>query len=468
MTAATTPAPQRAPNAEATPMPSTSLAGFAPPTAPLSPRVAFAGLGRAVRPLVAYDPASLWEHDTAQLPRGLRRYRRRVRAFADAELRPRALERDRAEHPPGDDELLVAAGRAGLLSDLLPTPLGSLAPGLLVRPLQFVQSLKMEELCAACGGLGLLIGAHGLGAMPLVLAGEFAPLRRFLVPANHANRRGDLRLFAFAITEPAGGSDVEETEAAGAYRPGTVARRAPGGWVLNGRKVFISNGSLARYVTVFAALEGRGLESWTCFLVESSAPGFRLGRDELKLGQRASPASELIFEELFVPDDRVIGGVGKGWAINRGVLNYSRIPVGSIALGIARGALERAVEFACQARLGGRALVHFQDVQLALAQMMIDTSAMRAMVWQSASAWVPRQAQASMTKVFCADTAVRVCEAAMELLGNHGYLRGGVEKAYRDARLTQIYEGTNQINRLAVIEDQAEQLMGRLAAQQEG
>lgn len=136
-------------------------------------------------------------------------------------------------------------------------------------------------------------------------------------------------------------------------------------------------------------------------------------------------------------------------------MNISRIPVGAIALGIARGAFEAALGFAATQRLGGRPLLHYQEVQLRLAQMQIDTSAMRGLLWSVARAWAPSQTQAAVAKVFCSDTAVKVCQDAMDLLGNHGAsYAGGAEKSFRDARLTQIYEGTNQINRLAIVEDQ--------------
>jgi len=183
--------------------------------------------------------------------------------------------------------------------------------------------------------------------------------------------------------------------------------------------------------------------------------GFSVGRSERKMGQRASDASELILEDVFVPEDRVIGSVGAGWAINRNVLNFSRPVVGAMALGMARGAFEHAVRFCNTTRLGNRPLIQYQDVQLALADMMIRLSAARATVWQAVRHRFPFQAAGSIAKVFCSDTAWSVCNSAMELLGDHGYLHfQGIEKAARDARLTQIYEGTNQINRLAVFESQ--------------
>lgn len=433
--------------------------GFVPPDSPLSPRAAFAGLAQPARALVSYPPRTLWEIDTASLPRPLRGYRRRVREFATRVLRPLALHADR---DPGQaaEQVLAAAAREGHLSDLLPRPLGSANPLAYTRPFHLAASLKMEELCAACGGLGLVIGAHGLGVAPVLLSGDRRAITRHLLPILRENHRGHPHVMAYAITEPEGGSDVEDSHGASAHRPGTRARRTDGGWLVTGRKVFISGGDLARTVSVFAALDSEGMESWTCFLVDTAASGFLVARNEHKMGQRASSASELVLDGVFVPDDRVIGGLRRGWAINRAVLNYSRIPVGAIALGIARGAMEAAIAFARRHRVAGRPVLDHQEAQLAIAQMIIDTAAMRALVWHAASSWTARQSTASATKVFCADTAVRVCETAMELMGDAGLLHANrAEKAYRDARLTQIYEGTNEINRLAVIEDQMEELL---------
>jgi len=436
-----------------------TLSGHLDPADPLHPRAAFARLPSLVRPLVAYEPEPLWEADTRLLPLALRRYRRKVREFAARVLAPRALAADLAPHGPEEREVLLAAAREGYLTDLLPVPFGSISWSRLRHPIALAQSLKMEELCAACGGLGLLVGAHGLGCAPLLLSGDLGAVRRFLLPAYRRTRSGDPQLFAFAITEPGAGSDAEESSGASRAQPGTRARRVEGGFRLSGRKIYISGGDVAHAVTVFAALEDEGLASWTCFVVVRGMPGFSVVRRELKMGQRASGAAELLFEDVFVPDSHVVGGPRRGWALNRATLNLSRVPVGAIALGIARGAAEAAVEFARRARLGARPLVDYQEVQLEIARMWTDLAAMRALVWQYASRWTPRQARASMAKVFCADAAVRVCERAMALMAEDGLLqRNRAEKAFRDARLTQIYEGTNQINLLAVVEDQLEEL----------
>ncbi len=446
------------------------LDGHVAPTDALSPRRAFAALSRLSRPLIAYDPLDQWEVETRRLPWSLRRLRRRSRAFATTVLAPRALAVDAAGHrPPGVltpelAQVIAAAGRAGLLSDMLPAPLGSASWLQFRHPVTLQQSIRVEELARACGGLMLLLSANALGAMPIALSGDARAIRRFLLPVLRAQKRGLPQLFAFAITEPGGGSDVEESHGALHYRPGVVARRVEGGWSLSGRKVFISGGDIAHSLTVFAALEHEGLASWTCFLVHRGAPGLRATRNELKMGMRASSATELEFNDVHVPDDQVIGGLRQGWALNRATLNTSRAPVGAIAVGLAQGATDVAFDFACRMRLAGKPLIQFQHVQLQLAQMLAETSAARALIWQSADGWTPRQASAAICKFHATDTAVRVADMAMDLLGNHAVLHGaGAEKLFRDARLTQIFEGTNQINRLAVIEDLQETLLARLA-----
>jgi len=405
-----------------------------------------------------YDtrPLSLWERDSATLPRVFRRMRRRYLEFARELIAPLSLTGDRDPGSVDATELFLASARRGFQTELLPAPLGTMRYGALVRSFLLGPALKAEEFCAACGGLGNVLLAHDLGMSPLFVCGEAAPVLRWMRRIYREIRRGEPAVAAYAITEPEAGSDVEESVGAATARLGCLARRTAGGWLLSGRKVFISDGSLARWVTLFAAEAGGGIESWSCYLIDKSMPGFEIGRREKKMGQRAADASELILRDVFVPDRRVIGRVGAGWAINRNVLNFSRPVVGAIALGIARGAYERALGFCRSATLGGRPLLSYQDVQLELADMLIDLQAMRATVWHAVRYPRPFQAAGATAKVFCSDTSWRVCNRAMELLGNHATLHSaGVEKAARDARLTQIYEGTNQINRLAVFEGQS-------------
>jgi len=450
--------------------PRDALDGHVPPASPLSPRTAYERLSPVTRRLVSHAPEDEWEHDTRGLPAPLARHRRHVRAFAERHLVPRALAADLAPHPaPGETSpenlaLLREAGRFGLLSDLLPKPLGSMPPQLLRFPLFLPQVLRTEELARADGGLMLLLSASNLGVAPLVLSGDLGVIRRVLWPAFRESARGEPHVFAFAITEPSAGSDVEEGHGASLHRPGTVARRSAGGWSLRGRKCYISGGDIAKSVLVFAALEGEGMESWTAFLVRRGAPGFRVARTELKMGMRASGAAELELDDVHVADADVVGGLRAGWALNRATLNMSRIPVAAMGVGLARAALEEATAFACTYELAGRPLVDYQDVQLALAQMMAETTAARSMTWRAASRPQARQDEAAAAKFHATDVARRVCEMAMDLLGNHAVLHAErVEKALRDVRLTQIFEGTNQINHLAVIEEQQERLLAAVA-----
>jgi alkylation response protein AidB-like acyl-CoA dehydrogenase len=433
---------------------------------PLSIRRALGAMPGIVRPLVDYDPIAPWEADTAQLPRALAAWRRRLRAFADRELRPRALEADAAPHrSPGDpdpfgDAVLRAAAREGYLSDLLPRPLGSADPSVFASPLALVHALKAEELAAADGGLMLTVCANALGVAPIVLAGDLRAIGREVVPAFRRSMRGEPTTFAFAITEPAGGSDVEEGHGAARYLPGVVARRVAGGFLLRGRKVYISGGDRAATITVFAALEGEGIASWSVFVVHRGDPGLRVLRNELKMGMRASGAAELEFDGLFVPDSRLIGGLRGGWSLNKATLGISRLPVAAMGVGFARAAFEEAVAFVRGTRLGRRRLIDYQDVQLTLAECFAEIQACRAMVWAAARRRVPLHRESAAAKFHCTDAARRVCTAAMDLLGNHAVVRERlVEKTLRDVRLTQIFEGTNEINRLTVIEDLQEHLL---------
>ncbi len=242
------------------------------------------------------------------------------------------------------------------------------------------------------------------------------------------------------------------------------AHRGNGGWRLSGRKIFISGGDIARYVAVFAALEGEGYQSWTCFLVDARSPGFRVARTEMKMGMRASGAAELEFDECFVPDNMVVGGLRNGWGLARATLNLSRLPVAAMAVGFAQQAVDVATEYACRETLAGRPLLHYQHVQSTLADLQAETGAIRALVWRHAQGWTPRQDGAALCKFQATDRAQVVIEAAMDLLGSSAVLHdSGIERTFRDNRLTRIFEGTNQINRLAVIEDQQASLLARIA-----
>lgn len=445
------------------------LPGHVPAGHPLSPLTAMQRLP-LLRLVSAYTPRDPWEDETRQLPRALAALRRRVRAFALAECAPLAATTDLAQHDRHDctpplRSLLARAGRAGLLTDLLPAPLGSAPLRQYTHALALQQAIRAEELARVDGGLMLLLSAPNLGLAPLLLAGDLGILRRVVLPAFRATQAGNPQLFAFAITEPAAGSDAEDGHGALHQKVGVTARRSSGGWLLRGRKIFISGGDIARHIAVFAAPEGEGYAGWTCFLVDSRSKGFRVAHCELKMGMRASAAAELELDDCFVADADVVGGLRNGWGLARATLNLSRLPVAGMAVGFAQQAVDLATAFACRQRLAGRPLLHYRQTQATLADLQAETQAIRALVWQHARRWTPRQDSAAICKFHATDRAQVVIETALDLFGARGVLHGEqLERTFRDHRLTRIFEGTNQINRLAVIEDQQDSLLARIAA----
>jgi len=433
----------------------------------------------------------------------LQRLRARARRFAEEHLRPRALEIDRrtGEEPGWFDWNLVRAGAEhGMLSFLIPKPDGG-AGGLATQA-----AVVMEELCAACPGIALIFGAHALGISPLLLGGP-SQWDGVLAELVASECTGEPQLMACAITEPEAGTDVEDPDLLRLARITSHARRVPGGFRLSGTKRFISNGSVARWITILMPTDPRhAAETWTCFLVDTRSEGFAVSRVEHKMGQRACPAAELTFEDVFVPAERIVGREADGAAATTIVLACSRPPVGAIATGIARGAYERVLDWLHEDPTA-KGLLERQHVQLALADMEEEIHLARQLYMDAATeldhaalgdamshpvvrslAHVPASirgrapvrgwlhsdrardatiallhrttsehavtrslALSSMAKARGGDVAMRVTGAALELAGlRAGPVRAELEKLWRDAKLTQIYEGTNQLNRLEV------------------
>ena len=422
----------------------------------LHPKNAVRNMNLIGRMLADNREMSVWEHDTKTLPLGVRRWRRRALKFAREYIRPLAPEADLHPHDYDPKPILSAAARKGFQTLLFTPPIGSASTLPFLRGTTLQIAVVGEEFATECGGLALLLLAHNLGIVPLLLSGSIRTIIRHFFPFYLKSRiLGRPDCMAFAITEPGAGSDVEETEGGAMANLVTTAKYMPamGGYILHGQKCFISDGAKADKVTVYAKLEGEGIESWTCFIVEKGMKGFSVGRSERKMGQRASDASELIFDNVFVPKKNVVGKLRSGWANNRNVLNYSRPVVGAMALGHGRGAFERCLEFCRRTKLGPKKLIDYQEIQVELADMMISLWAARSMIWQSCRQFRCYQSASAAAKVTASDTAFKVCNQAMEIMGDHGYIHSnGVERAWRDSRLTQIYEGTNQINRLALFE----------------
>ena len=300
--------------------------------------------------------------------------------------------------------------------------------------------LVVEELSRACGGVAISFAANALGSLPLIHHGSEEQKRRYL-PDIAAGKR----LTAFALTEATAGSDASNIR--------TTATRDNGDYVLNGTKQFITNGGEADIYVVIAMTDpARGGRGASAFIVEKDTPGFTFGKKEDKMGIRASSTRELVFRDCHVPEGNLLGREGLGFIISVRTIDRSRPGVAAQAVGIAQGALEAAVEYARQRVQFGHPVSSFQAVQHMLANMAIEVEAARCMVYAVArtvdSGAKSFAEEAAMAKVFASDMAMRVTTDAVQILGGVGYMREyPVEKMMRDAKITQIYEGTNQVLR---------------------
>ena len=300
--------------------------------------------------------------------------------------------------------------------------------------------LVIEELSRVCSGVALSYAASALGASALLQFGSEEQKQKYL-PDIAAGKR----LAAFALTEPSAGSDASAIK--------TTAERAPAGWVLNGTKQFITNGGEAEIYTVIALTDKtRGARGASAFVVEKDTPGFSFGKKEKKMGIRASATRELVFRNCLIPAENIIGGEGMGFIMTMKVLDRARPGVGAQAVGIAQGALEAAVDYAQNRIQFGHPIIALPVVQSMLAEMATRVEAARALVYATArtidSGAKNFTEEASMAKVFASDTAMKVTTDAVQVFGGAGYMRDyPVEKMMRDAKITQIYEGSNEVLR---------------------
>ena len=303
--------------------------------------------------------------------------------------------------------------------------------------------VAVEELSRVCGGIALSLAATALGTFPLILFGSDEQKEK-LLPDIAAGKR----LVAFALTEPNAGSD------AGAIR--TTARREGDEYVINGTKQWITNGGEAEIYTVIAMTDkSRGSRGASAFIVEKGTPGFEFGKKEDKMGIRASATRELIFEDCRVPASNLLGKEGQGFLIAMKTFDASRPGVAAQALGIAQGALDEAVAYARERQQFGKPIISFQGIQFMLADMAAQIEAARALVYAVAKAVDAGEKkiakESAMAKMFASDVAMKVTVDAVQILGGYGYMKEyPVEKMMRDAKITQIYEGTNQIQRVII------------------
>lgn len=313
--------------------------------------------------------------------------------------------------------------------------------------------IVLEEIARVCAASAMIPGVNKLGTMPLLLAGSDEVKEAYLprVAAGEA-------MMAYALSEADAGSD------AGAMR--TTAVRSGDEWVINGSKRWISGAGIAEFYTVLVLTDPdrRTHGGITAFVLEKGDPGFTFGAPERKLGLRGSPTRELYFDDVRIPDSRRVGEVGRGFAIAMETLDHTRITVGAQAVGIAQGALDYAVNYAQQRQQFGRPISDFQGVQFMLADMAMKVEAARQLVYAAAGKSERNDKDLSFfgaaAKCFASDVAMEVTTNAVQILGGNGYVRDyPVERMMRDAKITQIYEGTNQIQRIVM----ARELLKRTA-----
>jgi butyryl-CoA dehydrogenase len=304
----------------------------------------------------------------------------------------------------------------------------------------FELCLVMEELSRVCSAVAVSYAASALGSLTLLEYGTEAQKQKYLLDIASGKR-----LAAFALTEATAGSDASAIK--------TTANREKGGYVLNGTKQFITNGGEAEIYTVIALTsKERGARGASAFLVEKDTPGFTFGRKEKKMGIRASATRELVFEDCLIPEENIVGKEGMGFIMTMRLLARSRPAIGAQAVGLAQGALEAAVDYARQRIQFGHPIISLQAVQHMLADMAIQVEAARSLVYAAArtidSGAKNFTEESAMSKVFASDVAMKVTIDAVQIFGGVGYMRDyPIEKMMRDAKITQIYEGTNQVLR---------------------
>jgi alkylation response protein AidB-like acyl-CoA dehydrogenase len=358
-----------------------------------------------------------------------------VRDFVAKEITPHVAEWDK--NNVADPDLMKKAADMGLLNVVVPEQYGG--PGLDSVTIAMIY----EELGKGCAGIATSMAANSLATAPVLLAGNEEQKKMY---CDLLNKGG---LAAFALTEPGAGSD------AGSVATRAVHDKEKGTYTLNGTKVFITNGGIADIFLIFANTRATGgIRGLTAFIVPKKTPGFRVGKKEDKMGIRPSNTCELILEDVVIPEAYRVGREGEGFRIAMKTLDAARPFVGAVAVGLAQAALDYAVKYAKERRQFGQPVASFEMVQGMMADMAMKVDAARLLVQRACmmrDQKVEFSKEAAMAKCYAADTAMSVTTDAVQIMGGYGYSREyPVEKMMRDAKIMQIYEGTNQIQRLVI------------------
>ncbi|MBV8881925.1 MAG: acyl-CoA dehydrogenase family protein [Planctomycetaceae bacterium] len=368
-----------------------------------------------------------------------------VRELARKEFLPRAAALDESGEFPWDNfKKLAELGLAGIP---IPEAYGGAGADTLSM------AIALEEIARACGSTCLTLAAHtSLGTMPIFLFGS-EELKRKYVPSN---ARGET-IGSYGLTEPGAGSDSGGTQ--------TTATPTAGGWKINGSKMFMTNASVSSVMTVTAVTD-KDLEKHSrisAFVIDSKSKGVTVAKKEDKLGCRASDTCYVTFEDVYVPETHLLGERGKGWHYFMQILDAGRIGIGAMALGLAQGAFDKALEYARERKTFGKPIGAHQGIAFLLADMKVEIEAARHLIYHAArlkDAGKPFGLDAAMAKLFSSEMAMRVCRNAIQVLGGYGYMTEyGVERYYRDAKLCEIGEGTSEIQRLVI----SKQLLGKLS-----
>lgn len=361
-----------------------------------------------------------------------------ARKFTDKEVRPLAVSIDKNGEVPR--ELLDKTAELGFLGVPFPEKYGGGDMG------ETGYCIILEEIVRGCFSTAVVIGGHvSIGTMAIYLGGDEEQKRKFL-PSLCTGEK----LAAYALTEPQAGSDAAAIT--------TIAERKGDKYILNGQKTFITNGGLADVYSVFATVDRKaGLKGITAFIVDKDIPGFKTGKPEDKMGIRGSHTSDLFFEDVEVPMDNRLGEEGEGFKIAMQTLDVGRLSLGAQCLGVAKEALDLSIKHANSRVQFGRPISKLQAIQWMIAEMDTDIFAMESMLYRGA--WmcdngIPFSRQSAIVKLFCSEALGRCVDKAVQIHGGMGYMREfPIERLYRDARITRIFEGTNEIQKLVIAKE---------------
>jgi len=361
--------------------------------------------------------------------------RNMVRDFAINEVEPGAAERDEEER--FDRGIFNAMAELGLTGIPFPEEYGGVGA-------EYISyAIAVEELSRVCASTGVTLSAHvSLCSWPIYNYGTKEQKEKYLAPLAAGEKIG-----AFGLTEPLAGSDASATK--------TTAVLDGDQWILNGTKIFITNGGEAdTYVITAMTDKSQGNRGISVFIVEKGLPGFSFGKKEAKMGIRSSTTMELVFENCRIPKENLLGKLGQGFKIALSTLNGGRIGIGAQAVGIAQGALDAAIKYSKERVQFNQPIANFQAIQFMLADMATKIEAARLLVYRAAyleSNGLPFSKEAAMAKLFASETAMEVTTKAVQIFGGYGYSREyPVERMMRDAKITEIYEGTSEVQRIVI------------------